>query len=36
MKKLIQALVNYVRKEWFLVMMVIAITVIILAFEVFV
>lgn len=34
MKKLIDLIVNYVRKEWFLLLMVITISVIILAFEV--
>jgi hypothetical protein len=34
MKKLIDSIVNYVRKEWFLILMVITITVIILVFEV--
>jgi hypothetical protein len=34
MKKLISSVVNYVRKEWFLLVMVITISVIILLFEV--
>jgi len=34
MKKLISRIFNYVRKEWFLIVMVFAITIIILLFEV--
>jgi hypothetical protein len=34
MKKLIDSMVNYVRKEWFLILMMITITVVILVFEV--
>ena len=33
MKKLINSFFNYVRKEWFLIVMIVAITLIILLFE---
>jgi hypothetical protein len=35
MKKFFSLILNYIRKEWFLIAMIIAITVIIMLFEIF-